>query len=176
MVGFSLPRLLAKPLLKPRKLYGIEYNQTLFGVHVPSKKNPETTETWLLTFTKEDDAATFADELLFAKHENGSWPTRILKEQPAVRDSGPFVRSANRTQHIKRHKMEHKALQIKSIEERSLVRHCALTGMLLRVGRKVGSKGYQFERNFRSMFYRASPQEVILHLEDMFEKDLESES
>lgn len=173
MVGFSLPRLLARPLVKPRKLYGIEYNQTLFGLHVPSKKNPETTETWLLTFATKDDAANFADDLLLAKQENGSWPTRILKEQPSVRDSGPFVRSAQRTQHVKRQKLEHKALQIKSMEERSLLRHCALTGMLLRVGRKVGSKGYQFERSLRSMFYRASPQEVVMHLEDMFERDLE---
>lgn len=172
MISYSLPKLIAKPFLKPRRLYGIEYNKTLFGVHVPCKQHPETTETWLLTFVKRDDAANFADELLLDKQEKGNWPTRIVK-QPAVLDAGSFwtIRSANRPQNVKRHKLKLEGLQIKSIEERTLLQLCAVTGILLHIGRKVGGKGFQFERSFRNLFYKASPQEVVLHLEDMFESN-----
>ena len=174
MIGVALPRLMARPFLKPRRLYGIEYNKTLFGVHVPCKQHPETTETWLLTFVKRQDAANFADELLLDKQEKGKWPTRIVK-QPAVLDAGSFwtIRSANRPQNAKRQKLERDGacLQIKSIEERTLLQLCAVTGILLHIGRKVGGKGFQFERSFRNLFYKASPQEVVLHLEDMFESN-----
>lgn len=168
MISFSIPRLLVKPFVKPRKLYGIGYKQTLFGVHVPCKKYPETTETWLLAFGRKDDAANFADELLLDKEEKGCWPTRIIR-QPAVRNS-PFwtVRARNRYQ--RRQKREKNVLQIIVIEERSLLYLCAVTGMLLHIGRKVGSKGFQFERSFKNWFYKASQQEMILHLEDMFEQ------
>ncbi len=83
MTYFSFPRLLARPVMKPKKLYGIELNQTLFGVHVP-RKAPDTavTDTWLLTFTRSEDAESFADELQSIKKHEGDWPTRILANRP----------------------------------------------------------------------------------------------
>lgn len=167
MPYFSFPRLLARPLMKPNKLYGIEYKQTLFGVHVPRKApQTEVTDTWLLTFSNSDDAETFADELESIKEQEGGWPERVLanrpKKTPAYR---PDTHKRSRKHEDKRE------LRITEMSEKTLVRYCALTGMYLRVGKKAKEGGFVFNAHSCGLMSMVSRHEITKHLEKLLPDD-----
>lgn len=166
----SLPRLLTRPFIKPRQLYGIEYRSTLFGVHVPRRTDPTLTDTWLLTFQKREDATIFADDLHGLRDPDGAWPCRIMTGQPKKTSISPDVAGRGRKHGDEASRRRPEGLRIRTFSERALARRCALSGLRLRVGKKAKG-GYIFEASRNSQLYTTTSEDVVRHLEKLMPDD-----
>ena len=171
MNHLSIPRLVTKTLFKPRELYGIEYNNTLFGIHVPRRVETHLTETHLFAFSRQQDAKDFLEELLYLKSVQGKWPSRIVKTTLQKRGSGILMRSS-------KHKQQYaqadefatsKELSLQKLNTKKILRQCAMTGMLLRIGRKLpGGEGFLFESHDSIGFWRVNKQQIKFFLMCLF--------
>ncbi len=47
-MSFSLSGILPRPTLIKNRLFGIQYDSTMYGVHVPKAQDTSLTETWIL--------------------------------------------------------------------------------------------------------------------------------
>ncbi len=164
MSPLSIPLLLARPLLRPKKLYGIEYNRTLFGVHVPRQLDKDLTETYLFAFTSQKDARDFLVELLHNRKKNGEWPSRILKRCPKHRGSGLKWTYNKSKISYDVEQATSEGLTVCTLEAKKILCQCALSGMLLRIGKKLpDGTGFVFESDNMS-FWRVNKNQIICYL------------
>lgn len=161
---------LASRCLLFKKVYSVEYNRTMFGVHVPHRIDSALTETYLLTFRNRQDAKDFAIELSRMKTENGEWPSRVIK-QPNERGLMLRCKTPLENKEFYRKAARAEGLHIRENDRMSLLRLCALTGILLRIARRLrNGEGFVFEHANDLSFYRVKKEQVINFLFQMMKK------